>query len=174
MTTEGMTQTETEIDYQRPRKSEPLGTPQLKVRLEATVRVEQDLDLLRYLQQLPAAGRQRYMGLDLSGGYEEWERPVVFLSPDEGDFNMQMVPIINEVSTFDRVDIDESEVEVRFRTGSTGYVFERFGPEDFNILREHVPWLDHFHTSLEAGVEDAAEEDIARIPGPFDIPLDLE
>lgn len=143
----------------------------LIVRVEAEVRVEQLVDLPAYFQDLSEGERKSYrlFAQQNDEGYAEWELPVAYLTQGFYETLEVNLPFLSsDVADFEHVDIDNVETYTAARKGS--FVSSRFTPEDFDLLRAQVHWLDTVHRVLN-DEDEASEEDLARIPGPNDIPL---
>ena len=169
-------------DYQRPRKSEPAHVPQLKATITIDLKVTQSIDILAYFRSLDAREQARYAevacGNDEDGEFADWEAPLQFLWPEE-DFGGGEIPwsFIPEVTTGGGVDVDDIDFEVRYRTGLTHGCYgsdSRWSPEDFQTLRDNVPWLDAVHREIEEQDPEIIETNLSRVPGPLDTPLNFE
>lgn len=143
----------------------------LIVEIETEVRVEQLVDLPAYFNGFPEGERASYRHYAEAneGGYADWELPVAYLSQGVYETLEVNLPFLSfDCSDFERSDIDEVRTETRAYKGQ--FVSRHFSIDDYDFLRSKVAWLNAVHALLN-GEEGASEEDIARIPGPHDIPL---
>ena len=150
--------------------------PILEVEATFSIRAEARIDLVAYFNALPKRAQEAYRTLDVEGlGYAEWERPSVFLTQNAEVEDLLLVQHRPFADPGDPqpvreiVDMDEVSVVVTKRAGFAAY--DRWWvEEDFNLLRGQVPWLDLVHKKIEQG-DELDEEDLARIPGPLDVPI---
>ena len=141
----------------------------LTVQVTATIKVRQNVDLVALFATMDERDRQRYRNLDIAdlGMESEWERPLAFVWPEEAD----VVPLTLAPGARSPVwgDIDDATVRVEQRDGEAVYGREaQWSRADFDALIARVPWLRSFHESLSRTL---STEDLARIPGPDDVPM---
>jgi hypothetical protein len=156
---------------------EVFPAPELEVEIAVQVEVNAKVDLVRYFERLTPAQQKHYMEVELDDNYggEEWERPMAFLSSDvENDLGIvDVVPFRPFPERGSRapqivrqtVDVDQEPERVTIREGKVAYG-RGWTEDDFNSLRARVAWLDKAHAALEE-----QDEDLARRPGPNDVPL---
>lgn len=153
-----------------------VGT-RLLVELTATWRVEMTVDAVSYFAGMTEAEQNDYKVTyeqDKDDGWSEWEFPMKWLSPEEGDGPMG--GWLNHTSAITRedVDLDDSDEHVRERIGyegRTGTLGYGWTEQDYHDLCDNVPWLDAHRLSLDDEGEGLSPEDIARVPGPYDSPM---
>lgn len=156
--------------------------PILEVEVSFKIEARATVDLTRYFNGLSDGARKQYAEFDLDGeGYyaEPWERPMAWLVRDDDDVagSISVVPhrVFGERGQpqpiREEVDVDEVEARVKTRPGVRAYN-QDWTQEDMETLRFHVPWLNKVHELLEEGDGDIDPEELARIPGPLDTPLE--
>lgn len=158
-----------------------LTAPQLVVEVEYEVKVQQYVDLIGHYSRLSEREQKwfaRYVAENESQGYGDDEFVLNFLLPEDDDLHdVGEVPYGEGAADHAWVEVDgmDTEVRVALRTGYRERIYGReegrFSQEDFDYLLDHVPWLKAFFVARRQERELEPEE-IARIPGSNDIPLE--
>lgn len=122
-----------------------------KVDFDFSVRISTTIDLIAFYAEMPESQRAEYWNHDIAEwGYDaEWERPIAYAMAWVDDGGDVMEPMGRGVV--------RSFVDTDWSDGP------RWSEEDFDALAAGVPWLDRR--------ERLSPEDLARIPGPNDVPL---
>ena len=146
-----------------------MSSTSLTVEVTATVKVRQSVDIVALFQNMDERNQKWYRDLNIDelGMEAEWQRPLAFLWPEDDD----MVPLhmVRGASTHPRGDIDDAAVRLSARGTTSVYGRDAEWTEsDFETLTAQVPWLRHFHEKLNQPI---SEHDLARLPGPDDVPL---
>ena len=169
----------TAIERHRVRQPNPdVTAPQLVVEINYEIRVEQYVDLVGYYGGLDQHGQQRFMKWveeQEPQGYGEDELVLNFLLPAEDDpGDVGAVGYRPLVADTEHVDMYYGETRVRLRQGYTERAYgpaSDFTEEDMEYLLDRVHWLKVFFTARRAA-EELEPEEINRIPGPNDTPLE--
>lgn len=141
----------------------------LIVEVSATVKVRQSINMVDLFAQMNERDRERYRTFDPAevGAEASWERPTAFLWPEDDD----LIPfqMVSGAPGAVRGDIDDARIQLSKRGDEPVYGRDSDWSEtDFETLIAKVPWLRTFHASLDQPV---SAYDLARIPGPDDLPL---
>lgn len=157
----------------------PVGT-RLLVEVTAEWRVETTVDLVSYFNGLTEADCAEYIVAEASGvedGYAQWEFPMRWIGPQDGDGPGGWLNYHKAIVRED-VDLDNVGSHVRERIGyegRTGNLGASWTEQDYHDLCDHVPWMSVHRTALaESGDGALSPEDLARIPGPRDVPLSFD
>ena len=147
----------------------------LVVEVKQVISIEQTIDLCVFFEAMSERARADYCAMDpedeVFAGEGEYWWPMAYLWPGEdaggasGDHHGKGV-------TRDWVDVDDCDIRVRERPGRPLYEGGRadWTEDDFQRLRDAVPWLDAFHRERE-GTPDDPDLIHSRIPGPLDAPM---
>lgn len=131
---------------------EALATGQVEVRIDWDVRVDVVFDAVDLFTSWNEASRLGYWGVDLTG-YEQWERPVQVITRHE--------PAVEGVTGRGVTVFVDVDATVRYPGRVTGR--PEWSEADTKVLTARVAWMQ-----AEAR---PTPEDLARIPGPLDLPL---
>jgi hypothetical protein len=122
----------------------------MRVDFDVEIRVDTAVDLVRFFTELHESGRGDYWRLDIEqwGFDEEWERPVAYV----------MAWLDDDISVAEAAGkgVVRSWVDTDWRS-------VRWVEKQFDQLVAAVPWLHR--------AEPLSDEELARIPGPNDVPL---
>ena len=154
--------------------------PALELRVKVEVEAEAKLDVIGYFNGLHPSAQEEYQEFDLERvGYgEEWERPVAFLWTDDVDLcsilpTHVITPPGQPQIARELIDVTDQQVRLDSRGGRSVWGQDAEWTEaDFATLRKAVPWLDAWHAS-QGGYDAEDSEDLARRPGPNDVPLQM-
>lgn len=151
------------------------ATPSLLVEFQYEVRYEQEIDLVAFFSSLGESGRADYLRFvtENDQGYLEWEWPVAYISNWVCE-DLYVETSLPQQHTSEQVDIEPDYANwVRHMTGDVEprKRYDKFDAGHAEHLLAKVPWMAATHKiALGQEVEENAAE-LARIPGPRDVPL---